>query len=41
MGLYSTASLQPGQAGRDKRRVMEPGAAFIVGDILPTAPRAA
>ena len=33
-GSYSTASLQPGQAGRDRRRVMEPGAAFIVGDIL-------
>ena len=33
-GQYSTASLQPGQAGRDKRRVMEAGAAFIVGDIL-------
>jgi penicillin-binding protein 1C len=33
-GLYSTASLQPGQAGKDRRRVMDAGAAFIVGDIL-------
>src|SRR5450830_1690504 len=33
-GLYSTAGLQPGQAGKDRRRVMEAGAAFIVGDIL-------
>ncbi|MGK5080346.1 penicillin-binding protein 1C [Janthinobacterium sp. HLX7-2] len=33
-GQYSVASLQRGQAGTGKRRVMDPGAAFIVGDIL-------
>lgn len=33
-GLYSTASVRPGQAGAGKLRVMEAGATFIVGDIL-------
>ena len=33
-GLYSTASVRPGQAGAGKRRVMDAGAAFIVSDIL-------
>ena len=33
-GLYSTASVRPGQAGAGKLRVMDAGAAFIVGDIL-------
>ena len=33
-GMYGTASVQPGKANGDRRRVMDAGAAFIVGNIL-------
>ena len=33
-GMYGTASVQPGKANGDRRRVMDAGAAFIIGNIL-------